>query len=230
MPTFTIEQVKISQIVRDPSFQVRNSIKPSNVKRYADLLKSGVKLSTITLARCDGMLLLVDGWHRLAAMEQIGKSYTDATVIECNRHQAQWMAAKANLTHGVQLKPNEYRNVFNAYVTAQQHLKGRAGLKSYREIGVEIGRAYTTIRNWMLLDFPEIAAKMSGGDLVGEGGLRPIRVPSADPARQYLTQLNNLFQSSLDPAFRGEIVGAMREALKDMEKSGGWHEPPAPIF
>ena len=226
----TIERVKISQIVRDPSFQVRNSIKPTNVKRYADLMKSGVTLVAITLARCDGVLLLIDGWHRLAAMEQVGQSYTDATIIECNRQQAQWMAAKANLTHGVQLRPNEYRNVFKAYVTARQHLKGRGRLKSYREIGVEIGRAYTTIRNWMIEDFPKIAAQMSGTELIGEGGLREIERPNADPARENLRQLTSLFQSSADPVFRGEIIEAVRLALADMEASGGWQEKVPPAF
>jgi uncharacterized ParB-like nuclease family protein len=225
-----IAPIKLSQLVKEVSFQVRNKVNTATVKRYADLMKAGVNLSPIRVARVDGMLMLVDGWHRVAAHEQLGKETALAEIVECNRQQAQWMAAKANLTHGLQLKNAEYRNVFRAYISTRQHLKGRGGHKSYREIGVEIGKPYTTIRNWMLKDFPEIAARMAGDDLVGEGGLQPVEGPSIDPARDHLTRLIGVFQSSADPVFRGEIIGAVRETLADMEASGGWHEPPPPQF
>ncbi len=226
----TIEHVKISQIVRYPDFQVRNSIKPANVKRYADLLKAGVKLAPVVLARCDGMLLLVDGWHRLAAMDQLEQSYTEAMIVDCSKQRAQWLAAEANLKHGVQLKTSEYRNVFKAYVSTRQHIVGKSRIKSYRDIGIEIGKPHTTIRNWMLKDFPEIAKRMGAEEPVGSGGLRAATAPQIEPATECLKSLNTLFQSSTDPEYRGTVILAVREMLSDMEASGGWRAPPPPTF
>ncbi len=226
----TFENVKINQIVREASFQVRNRIDPATVKRYADLMKAGTTLAPIKLARVDGMLLLVDGWHRLQAHESLGRGWTHAEIVESNRQNAQWLAASANLAHGLQLKPSEYRNVFCAYMTTRQHVYGRGRMQSYREIGVALGRPHTTIRNWMLKDFPEIASKMGSDEQPETGGLRTEITPEVPKAEEYLSLLIQLFQSSADPEFRGSVIGLARETLADMEASGGWNEPPPVPF
>lgn len=141
------------------------------------------------------------------------------------------MAASANLEHGLQLKSDELRNVFKAYVSSRQHLRGKGYSKSYREIGVELGKVHTTIRNWMQKDFPDIAARMSGNeDFAGPGGLQEVAVPDLSATDQHIALLREVFQSSSDPTFRGTVIGAVRETLADMEASGGWNEPLKPDF
>lgn len=228
---FSIESVKIALITKDAKLQVRNKLNASAVKRYANLMKAGTKLDPIRIARVDDMLLLVDGWHRLAAHDELRRTFVDAEVISATRHQAVWMAASANLEHGLQLKSAELRNVFRAYISSRQHSQGKGRIKSYREIGVDLGKGHTTIRNWMQKDFPEIAVRMSGnGEVAGVGGLQEIAAPNLSATDQHMALVREVFQSSSDPTFRGNVIGAIRETLADMEASGGWTEPSKPEF
>ena len=223
------EPVKLSQIIKDVNFQVRNAINQATVKRYADMMKAGKKLAPIKLASVDGSLMLVDGWHRVAAHESLGLETAQAEIVVCSFKEAQWLAASANLEHGLPLKISEMRNVFRAYIETGRHITGKK-MQSYREIGTILGKPHTTIRNWMLEDFPDVAEKMGGGEATETGGLRDIDVPDRSEADEYLSALADLFQSSSDPDFRGTIIGAVRETLADMETSGRWNEPEKPEF
>jgi hypothetical protein len=224
-------KVKLSLITKDVALQVRNAIHSGAVKRYAELIRNGKVLRPIKLASVDDVLFLVDGWHRLEAMESLGQEFADAEVIQANRQEAIWLAATANLEHGVQLKQSEFRNVFRAYIKSRQHLKGHRKVKSYREIGEELGKPHTTIRNWMLADYPEIAARMAGNeDFVGEGGLQAVPKQSPNEALQHLGMVREAFRQSSDPDYRGALISSLRVALTDMEASGGWTLPLEPEF
>jgi hypothetical protein len=126
----------------------------------------------LTVARVNGALVLVDGWHRLGALHQIGRWEAEVNVVDATERETYWLAARANLTHGLPLKPRELRKVFRSYVRARQHRDGDR-IKSYREIAEETGGncGHTTVRNWMFSDFPKIAREMGGkDDVVGNGG------------------------------------------------------------
>lgn len=225
------EHVKITLIAKDASFQVRNKVSLPIVERYAKSMKAGTEFDPIKLANVEGMLILVDGWHRLAAIERLGGTHVYAEVKPANRQQAIWMAASANLQHGVPLKSSELRNVFRAYVTSRQHLQGKGQLRSYREIGAELGKGHTTIRNWMKKDFANVAARMAGNDCMdGLGGIREIALPDLSASERHIASLLEAFQSSSDPTFRGNVIGAVRATLADMVASGGWTEPEKPEF
>src|SRR5690606_2485769 len=78
---------------------------------------------------------------------------------------ALWMAAKANLTHGLPLKSREVRTVFRAYMKAGKNRRN-GELQSYREIAQDLGNrvTYTTVRNWMMTDYPHVARQMGWED------------------------------------------------------------------
>ena len=89
------------------------------------------------------------------------------------------MAAEANLTHGLPLKSAAKKEVFRAFVRAGKHRKGRAGVKSSRDIAAALQGIIThqTVLEYMRRDFPAIHAKMRGSEESphGVGGL-PDRV------------------------------------------------------
>jgi hypothetical protein len=123
----------------------------------------------IKVALIEDARVVVDGWHRLAALEKIGRYEVEGEIVKATAREALWLAAQANLEHGLPLKSPEIRAAFRAYIRAQQHRGPRGNLKSYRQIAQELGgvRRYTTIRNWMKKDFRKIFDAMGGADPLG---------------------------------------------------------------
>lgn len=221
-------RVTLSRLIKDPNLQVRKRLDQVTINRYADVYKADNEMPPIKVALVDGKPFLIDGWHRVAAMELIGIREAQAIVVKASEKDARWMAARANLEHGLPLKKSEMREVFRAYVKAAQHRKSRTEYKSYREMQKDLNIPYTTIRNWMIKDFRHIAARIGGDeDFKGKGGLQD-RFPLSgihEAAMQGLAEVFKGFQSSADPSFRGELIARMDELLAEMRRAGNWERP-----
>jgi hypothetical protein len=205
-----IKKVSIKDILKDSRFQVRLKLDESIVGRYLAVYKSGHPMPPIKLAQVNGTLLLVDGWHRLAALEQLNESRTiDAEIIEATEREAFWLAAEANLQHGLPLKTVEIREAFRVYIKAKKHRNEHGSLKSYRQIAQELGglKHYGTIRNWMINDFPRIAAQYGPEEAPsGKGGLMDNRTRTGSfegTARDALSTAITAFRGITEPTFRG---------------------------
>lgn len=218
----TAVQVVISQLCRSPDYQVRQKLCWDTVKRYAGNTKAGQVLPPVQVALVDGVACLVDGYHRVAALELLGHLTAEAVVVEATRENARWMAAQANMNHGLPLKPREFRKVFQVYVQTGRHKKGQGKLKHYREIGLELGRPHTTIRNWMAKDFPKVfhqLAKQYGEGNAPEGGCHPLPPPPPAQATRALEHLENArqaYQEATCPQARETIRQAFEESARDV--------------
>ncbi|WP_157934151.1 ParB N-terminal domain-containing protein [Microvirga ossetica] len=126
--------ITLSHLIRDPKFQVRRRLHQPAINRYIDVLKTGNAMPPIQIVYMNGAPVLIDGWHRVEAMGQLGRVEVEATVLEATEKEAYWLAAKANMEHGVSYKKSELREVFRAYVEAGQHKKSKNRFKSYREM------------------------------------------------------------------------------------------------
>jgi ParB/Sulfiredoxin domain len=226
--TENVQRIRIDRLVRDDRLQFR-SLDRGTVRRYAQVFRSEREMPPIKVAELNGALILVDGWHRVAALESIGTWDVDA-VIEpvASQREADWLAAKANTEHGLPLKPKEYRKVFQAFVRAKKHRRDDGSFKSYREIAAEIGgaRGHTTIRNWMQKDFPRTFRAMSGRD------------DGFDPSQDYnqptvslegivfeaLKDARAAMPAVTDPDERGQVVVLLEEMLNEA-KSRPWERP-----
>lgn len=228
----TVRTVAIAELVRDEALQVRAKLDDATIRAYAGKYKAGVDMAPVKVAVVEGVPLVVDGWHRLAALESIGSPTAPAIVIEgITRADAEWMAAQANVSHGLPLKPKEVRNVFRAYIRARKHIKGRGKVKTYRLIAEELGTgtSFNTVHRWMVKDFPDIAKRMSGGeDFKGKGGLKEI-----DSEAHYL----GLATKALDQAVaaargltseeaRGVLIAELEAAIGAVKAAGPWVPPP----
>ena len=155
--------VQIADIVLRDEWQVRAGMNLGVVSDYVTATIHG-KMPPIRLARVKGALMLVDGWHRLAAANRLKRTEIRAVVEDMTEQEARWAAADANTTHGLPLKRSEKREVFRRYVQTGRNLEGRK-LKSYRDIAGDLHgiAGKSTLQRWMELDFPKVAEKMSTG-------------------------------------------------------------------
>jgi hypothetical protein len=223
------EILQIDSILRDPSFQVRRRLDQGTVERYANTYRAGVDMPPVQVGRIKGTLVLLDGWHRLAALDQIGRNYVQACVRDMGEREAAWIAASANLAHGLPLKSSEIRAVFRQYILARKHINKDGSLRSYREIAADLGgmRSYSTIRNWMRDDFPRIFEKYGGDESrAADGGLRDedrIQV-IRHTARSSVNQALAAYSALENPEDRAEVAQLFRAALERIE-AGDSSEP-----
>jgi hypothetical protein len=245
-------RISIDQLVLDPAFQVRNKLNEQAIGKYKEAYRLDRQLDPIRVADVGGMLILVDGWHRVTALKQLGNAYVDAEIVPMSRDDALWAASIANAKHGVPLSKEEHVNVFRNYIATGRHIKdeGPTGIthKSYREIADElpINRSYGTIRNWMNELYPDIAKAM-GGSSVESNERRKASHDSAldnnapdtnapdnsvpnDSVPQHhvklVEELLRYFQSDIEPEERGLIITDVRSLLCTMENAPGWTDPP----
>ncbi|MGY4233019.1 hypothetical protein ACVIIW_001966 [Bradyrhizobium sp. USDA 4449] len=158
--------VPIADIATRADWQVRDQINGALVRDYVTHYVHGANMTPLRLADVGGVLVLIDGWHRLLAQRQLGRDAVEATIEELNEADAQWQAAMANTRNGARLtRQSEKRRVFELYMRQGRNRVGRRGLKSYREIAKDLGglASKSSIENWMKKAFPKIAAKMRSG-------------------------------------------------------------------
>lgn len=103
----TATEVFIRRVKKDESLQVRRRIDPAAVKRYVSIIQSGKEMPPVKVALIDDVPVLIDGWHRFAALERLGEDQATALVVKLTQQDAYWHAAKANLEHGLALKAGE---------------------------------------------------------------------------------------------------------------------------
>ena len=218
--------LRIGQIARDRAFQMRKKVDAGTVQRYAGVYRSGKEMPPVDVAVVEGVHILVDGWHRVAALERLGRTSVEAKVIDASsRAAAVLLGVQANLAHGVPLKRAEVRTAFRAFVRAKGHVLPRGKLMSYAELAKYFGKSKGTMHTWMRRDFKRVAAAMgSEGNFKGTGGLieRLRTSPRKAAAMAGLEALRRAFQASSDANERGDILEAARAAVEEMAGSGGW--------
>ena len=222
--------VRIAAILRDPRYQVRKRLDAATKKRYAEAFESGHPFPPVKIAQVEGRLVLVDGWHRLSALESIGREAVEAVIVPATTREALWMAAEANLANGLPLKSGEFRQVFKAYVRARRHVKRSGRSQSYREIASAIGKSFMTIRRWMQKDFPKLFKKMGGDEshMNATGGLpeTPLGFSGfAGKVEQALEEAIKAFAGVADPRQRGQLISQAERLIAEMKSAENWEAP-----
>jgi hypothetical protein len=104
-----LQMVEISSICLEKSIQVREREDEEVVKDYAEKLDAGVELPPIVLFYDGSMLLIADGFHRLAAAKLNGNTQIPAYLHAGGRSAAVRHALQANVTHGLRLTSADKR-------------------------------------------------------------------------------------------------------------------------
>jgi ParB-like nuclease domain len=215
--TPTTDKVVIAQLCRSRDYQVRHKLCDNTIKRYISSMKAGQVFPPLRVALVDNVPCLVDGFHRAAALQFLGHVMAEAVVVEATRDEALWMAAQANMTHGLPLKNTELRKVFKVYLQTGQYKKGSGKRKSFREMAEEIGKGHTTLWNWMKADCPKILRLYAKDEPNGKGYDDPIRHPPYDarPALKHLENARQAFQEATCPEAREVIRDRIRALAED---------------
>ncbi|ARM86620.1 hypothetical protein RHEC894_CH00264 [Rhizobium sp. CIAT894] len=163
--------VSLDALVLLPDNQIRQQMSWRTVREYAELMRGGERFSPVKVARIDAAnedrgFALVDGWHRVSAAQRIGLRQIEAVLVTPKGpYEIPWLAAEANRRHGLPLSRADKRNVFQAYVRAGKHRKGRGtAVKSAREMEKDLNGIVSRhqLPKWMQSDFPAIYAAMKG--------------------------------------------------------------------
>jgi ParB-like nuclease domain len=220
--------VRVADLVLDDAYQVRRELDRGAIKRYADAMRAGHKFPPIKVAQVNGAPIVVDGWHRTSAARLIGRATLSATVVTADEQELAWIAAEANLTHGVPLKKGEARNLFRAYVRAGRHRKSTRRVKSSREIADELHgmKSHATILGWMKQDFPTIyrAMRRSDEEPRSDGGL-PEMSPEDRRCEAVSRAMADIIANARgisSPAKRGEIIAELQMILEDVKQARPW--------
>ena len=227
--TGCVRQIYLADITQDATLQVRQ-LDISAVSLYAAQMASGIDFDPVVLADVDGILFLVDGWHRIAAHKKVGRGSISARVRTMSREDSIWAAATANMGHGVPLKKKDHRRVFNAFIKAGRHRVGKGGYIGYRAIAeaLQTGTAYTTVRNWMKADHRSIYEAM--GDTKAHN-FAPVQAPGrissqrdfiqrAHEAADSFRQMTDLLACPYD---RSDVIVQMEATLVALRLKP--HEP-----
>ena len=95
------KKLLIEKILTASGTQSRRQIDPQVVQEYAEDMTAGDAFPPVTVIS-DGILnWLVDGFHRLAAARQLGRTTIEATVKKGNHGTAVWASLGANREHGL---------------------------------------------------------------------------------------------------------------------------------
>jgi len=219
--------------VIDQRFQVREKLDGPTITNYRNIYREGRhKLPPVSVGVINGTPVLIDGWHRVAALKLLGEPHVDAEVRQgVSEEEARWLAAQANLAHGLRLRPKEYRQVFRAYIKARcHHVKRgqRMTFKAYREIAADIpGISHVTLFHWMKKDFPKIAHKMSQDGAMTKQGHAPAGSGKTffDVSRNALDNALAASRGVKNPAERGELIQKAQELLEKMKAEDEWVMP-----
>ena len=133
--------LKIEEVVADSRFQSRVALNDEAIQDYADRYDEGVKLPPISVVKVGAQYILVDGFHRYAALKKLGDYEVEVTVLPGETEDdAQYMAWAANKAHGLHRSNADKRKTVLEMLNHPVY-----GQQSNRQIASHIGVSNTYI-------------------------------------------------------------------------------------
>lgn len=236
--------IRLDGLVLDPATQIRQETSAATVRQYRDAMRAGAVFTPITVAPVDPEdedkgFVLIDGWHRVAAVQALGGVTIDAVVVTgVSPNEYRWIAAEKNRTHGLRLTSADKREVFRAYVQAGRHRMENRGrrVKSAREMARDLQGIVSDRRIpvWMRQDFPKVYRAMRGGGLEenpgSDFGRKDRDVIHAELAATALVQFKASFSAIRSKEQQRALLVEITKAAQDAAKvATGGRELPAVI-
>jgi len=224
--------VAISRIKINGGTQIREALYDNaTLEEYRDAMEAGATFPPIFVVEDGDNLWLVDGFHRVAAAQKLGRKTIDANVREGTLEEAQWLACSAN--RGLLRNHKDKRA---AIVAALKHPRSR-GL-SDRAIAMHCGVGHQLVgdvrrefapRNMESLEVDDSSSSKlesgSGKNRTERGHIAAGPSPVAK-ARKHEGLIASITSKQPEPAIAPEPDEA--DDLEDMDAALGFDEPPAP--
>jgi hypothetical protein len=224
--------VAISRIKINGGTQIREALYDNaTLEEYRDAMEAGATFPPIFVVEDGDNLWLVDGFHRVAAAQALGRKTIDANVREGTLEEAQWLACSAN--RGLLRNHKDKRA---AIVAALKHPRSR-GL-SDRAIAMHCGVGHQLVgdvrrefapRNMESLEVDDSSSSKlesgSGKHRTERGHIAAGPSPVAT-ARKHEALIASITSKQPEPAIAPEPDED--DDLEDMDAALGFDEPPTP--
>ncbi|MBA7703534.1 hypothetical protein ES703_112320 [subsurface metagenome] len=137
-----VERIKLELIYHDPGIYPRKrGADPHRVERYAACMRDGEKFDLIEVERSDGKYRLLDGLHRLKALQETGVDEADVRIVNLDGRNPLLYAARQNRV-GKDLTDQDAEDV--ARRAFQENPK-----VTNKEIALAVGRSEATVSGWL---------------------------------------------------------------------------------
>jgi hypothetical protein len=227
-----IRQLRIKDIVRDAKYQGRVRLDLAAVRRYEAKYKAGTEMDPVSVAMLNSAPILLDGWHRIQALENLGRLVVAAKVVKVtSAREVKLLAAQANLEQGLYLKAADIKRCFLMYLDGGGHLDARGQFTGYEKLGQVFGKSKATVWNWTRRHRPRIAAQFAREEQARWADLglprKPIGTPEdnlADSVSRALDTALAAFRGITDDAERGFLIKRADAMLAAM-RSGSANDP-----
>jgi hypothetical protein len=114
---------------------LRERLEPWKVEEYAAVFD---RLPPVLVVRLEVGLCLLDGMHRLAAAQLLGRTSVPAKIVETDANTAFVLAIRSNAAHGLPLKTKEKK-------AAARGMLVRFAERSDRWIAEDVGLSHPTV-------------------------------------------------------------------------------------
>jgi uncharacterized ParB-like nuclease family protein len=158
--------------------QARVALDPPTVDTYADLLEDDVDLGPLDVFEVDGVPYLTDGWHRLAACRQIGKSFVRVRIVGSSTEieDATKAALSANHKHGLRRTRADSRRCVRLALEAGLYDDLGSERAMATDLGVSEGLVRKVRAEWEA-EQTEDSDQVVDGESTDSGGVQPERKP-----------------------------------------------------
>jgi hypothetical protein len=136
-----VVHLEIASIRRDGGTQIRANASPRMVEEYAGQMQAGDQFPPVTVWYDGANYWLSDGFQRVAAAEQIGRTSILAEIRRGSLSDARWSSYAANSRHGIR---RSQADILNAIRHALEHSNAR--LLSQNQIAKYLNVPETTFR------------------------------------------------------------------------------------
>lgn len=141
-----VSKVLLGELTLDPELQPRQSLHEGKVEEYAQRMKDGANFPPIQCGRLkegDGSVYLLDGFHRVEALQRAGFNWSLATIDEYETRDEMFECAfRVNNTHGINLTDDEIREGIIRIIKMHPE-------ESERQLADRCGCSKTTIHRYI---------------------------------------------------------------------------------
>lgn len=222
--------VALNTIVVDIENSSRLKLQSDAIKRYAAVYRNcPERMPPLDVIESGDGLILFDGFHRYEALRVEGLSEAYVQIHEgIPLGRLPYQASLKNGVHGLPMTLKELRKkAFTSYIKAKRFLITKEQPKSLREIAQEFNGVvgYTTIRNWMMKDFPATYAKYYEKEEGGDEELMEVHpdIRLLVQAQTLRDQQQAIYLALQLSKSRGELLKYLEEQIDDLKGARTWH-------
>lgn len=221
--------VPIARIHQDPQFQMRVMVNRETVSEYAELIRGNKGkwpfVEPVKLVRVKGKkgeqptLVLVDGWHRIAAAKQAGEDHVVASIIDGTTQAAFKEALSANSRHGLPRTNGDKRK---AVAAALERFPGMDARKIADMVGVshtmvnDARKRLEAASSELGVEGPSTSSKPTGAEDKVESASSFAPGPGAPALPKMPTASAAASSSSVPVPVAGDAVGGAGDADIDL--------------